>query len=259
MMEEKHHTKQFPAGKVPLGDASFRFACHSGVACYKSCCRQLELHLYPYDIIRLKTRLGIGSEKFLRLHTMLGLSHNPYFPGVRLRMLEDTDRNCPFLSEHGCRVYESRPTACRTYPLERAVDRTPSRGRPTEYYFLTDHPYCLGHYEERSWTVQEWLRDQQLFTYNTMNDLWAEVDTLFAANPWQGEGAAGPKQQLAFMVCYNIDGFRDFVRDHNLLGQFRLEKSRIRLIRDNDEALLTFGFDWLKYVLQGNSVLRPKR
>jgi hypothetical protein len=92
-----------------------------------------------------------------------------------------------------------------------------------------------------------------------MNDLWAEVDTLFAGNPWQGEGAAGPKQQLAFMVCYNIDGFRDFVREHNLLGQFRLDKSRIRLIRENDEALLIFGFDWLKYVLHGNSVLRPKR
>lgn len=53
-----------------------------------------------------------------------------------------------------------------------------------------------------------------------------EVDALFAANPWQGEGQAGPLQQLAFMVCYNIDAFRDYVQQHNLLAAFRLERDR---------------------------------
>lgn len=251
--------KKFPDGMVPLGQSTFCFACHSQVECFTSCCRQLDLLLYPYDIIRLKDRLGITSEQFLRQHTRLASSHNPYFPSVMMRMLENGEQNCPFLADQGCDVYADRPTACRTYPLERAVDRTPSRGRPHEYFFVKKHSYCLGHGEERAWTVQEWLRDQKLLAYNASNDLWTEMDTLFAGNPWQGEGAAGPQQQMAFMVCYNIDGFRSFMEEHDLLRRFRLDKTRVRRIRQDDEALLLFGFDWLKYILCGLPVLTPKR
>jgi hypothetical protein len=123
---------------------------------------------------------------------------------------------------------------------------------------VTNHSYCLGHQEDREWTLKEWLRDQKLLDYNRMNDLWAEVDTLFAGNPWQGEGVAGPRQQIAFMVCYNVDGFRNFIREHDLLRRFRLDKTRRRLIGTNDEALLKFGFDWLKYILANMPTLIPK-
>lgn len=250
--------KEFPEGMVPLGKGTFRFACHPGLQCFRTCCRQLDMYLYPYDIIRLKKRLGVSSDQFLRQHTRLGPGDNPYFPAVMMRMRDNEDRSCPFLAEHGCGVYEDRPTACRTYPLERAVDRTPTGGRPEEYFFVTHHAYCQGHREERSWTLNEWQRDQRLFDYNTLNDLWAEVDTVFAANPWQGEGAAGPAQQMAFMVCYNIDAFRGFIQEHDLLRQFRIDKPRIRLIGQDDAALLKFGFDWLQYILAGRPTLIQK-
>ncbi|MFA7347246.1 MAG: YkgJ family cysteine cluster protein, partial [Desulfurivibrionaceae bacterium] len=113
--------------------------------------------------------------------------------------------------------------------------------------------------EKKEWTVKEWLRDQQLAYYNAMDDLWAEMDTLWTSNPWQGEGAAGPRQQLAFMVCYNIDRFRQYVAEHNLLNLYRLDKSRKRLIETDDEALLTFGYDWLKLVLGNRPTLQLKR
>lgn len=259
MKRKTKEPKQFPDGMVPLGNSSFRFSCHPEVSCFNTCCRKLEMYLFPYDIIRLKNRLGLHSETFLRLHTALGRLNHPFFPAVMMKMADNAEQTCPFLSEKGCTVYEDRPSACRTYPLERAVDRTVSGGRPVEYYFMTRHPYCRGHEESTEWRVREWLRDQHLLDYNYMNDLWAEVDTLFASNPWQGEGAAGPRQQMAFMVCYNIDGFRQYVRDNGILQQYRLDRARIRLIDRDDEALLKFGFDWLKFVLGNIPCLQPKR
>lgn len=217
------------------------------------------MYLYPYDIIRMKNRLGMDSEDFLRRYTRLGTSSNPYFPAVMMEMLDNEERTCPFLADQGCVIYQDRPSACRTYPLERAVDRTSTRGRPEEFFFLTDHSYCLGHKEDARWTVKEWLRDQRLLDYNAMNDLWAELDTLFAQNPWRGEGKAGPKQQMAFMVCYNIDGFRRLAKENYLLDRFRLEPARSKLIRGNDEALLKFGFDWLKYLFGSMRTLQPRR
>ena len=243
----------------PLGNNVFRFACHAGVSCYMRCCRDQNLFLYPFDIIRLKKKLGISSAEFLARHAMVVRGDNPFFPTVMLKMSDNAEKTCPFLGPEGCTVYEARPNGCRMYPLERAVDRTPSRGRPAEYYFLTNHPYCKGHEESKEWRVKEWLRDQSLVYDNTMADRWAEMDTLFASNPWQGEGAAGPKQLMAFMACYNIDDFRNYVDQHRLLDQFRLDKARRRVIQTDDEALLQFSYDFLQHILADRSILQPKR
>jgi hypothetical protein len=123
---------------------------------------------------------------------------------------------------------------------------------------MTNHSYCLGHQEEKEWTVKTWLKNQKVQHYNAVNDFWAGIDTLFAQNPWQGEGAGGPRQQLAFMVCYNIDGFRSFAKENRLFDQFRIDSSAHRLLDNDDEALLKFGFEWLKYVLAGTGSLRRK-
>lgn len=250
----------FPAGMEPLGAEGFDFVCNPEVPCFTRCCRKLELILYPYDILRLKKRLKLNSETFLERYTGVVKGQNPFFPAVVLRMLANTEYTCPFLDqEHGCLVYSDRPSACRTYPLERAVAReTDAGGRPKDYYFLVRHDYCQGHGCGRRWTVKEWLADQQLLPYNVMAERWAEMDTIFAGNPWKGEGAAGPRQLLAFMICYNIDRFRDYVRDHDLLRRFRLDKARRRAIELDDEALLSFGFDWLKHLLGAKSPLVPR-
>jgi len=250
-------TKQFPEGMVPLGDSVFNFGCHPGVQCYTLCCRNVDMILYPYDIIRLKSSLGLNSEEFLRRYTTLQQGDNIYFPTLKLRLNEES-KACPFLAPHGCSVYSDRPTACRTYPLERAIDRSRNKGAPDEFYFMTNHSYCLGHAEKMSYNVKNWLRNQQLFEHNTMNDLWAEIDTIFAGNPWKGEGAAGEKQQLAFLVCYNIDGFRRFIDQHKLLSQFQLAKEVRRRIALDDGELLKFGFEWLKLLFNKSASIIKK-
>jgi len=216
------------------------------------------MYLYPYDIIRLKNRLGLHSAEFMEKHTRLGKGSHPFFPAVLLNMNDNEDQDCPFLVESGCSVYPDRPSSCRTYPLERAVEKRAGCKRPVCHYFMTHHPYCKGHDEERVYSVRQWERDQRLFEFNLMNNLWAEVDAFFATNPWQGEGAAGPRQQLAFMVCYNIDEFRAYSVRHRLLDQFRLDRDRRRRINRDDADLLKFGFDWLQYALGGRCTLQPR-
>lgn len=249
--------KKFPEGMVPLDKNPFTFACHPGVSCWLTCCRNVEMFLYPYDLILLKNHLRIRSDQFLEQYVTVVRGPNPSFPSLTMKM---TMMNaCPFLGPAGCTVYENRPSACRMYPLERAVDRTASKGRADEFYFLTSHDYCKGHAEAKKWTVKEWLRDQNLLIHNSQADRWAEMDTLFATNPWAGEGAAGPRQKLAFLVCYNIDGFRDYLRDKNILAEFKLPATRIRSIERDDLALLSFGYDWLQLVLAGAPTLKRRK
>lgn len=241
---------------TPLGGAPFSFRCHPGVSCFTVCCKKVELDLYPYDIIRLKNSLGVDSESFMRTHTELKRGANPYFPTVILKQAETKGGpHCPFLSETGCTVYRDRPTSCRTYPLERAVERAPEKGRAKDYYFLVKHDYCKGHEEDRQITATQWVRSQQLDQFNLMNDLWTEIDTLFASNPWQGEGTGGPKQQLAFMVCYDIDGFRQFASQQRLFDQFVVARDQKRRIEKDDAELLKFGFEWLKDIFGSRSSL----
>ncbi len=120
--------KQFPEGMQPVGDATFSFACHKDVSCFTRCCKDVDLTLYPYDILCVKNALEIDSEEFLRRHTFLVRGDNPFFPSVKLRLTEEALPACPFLADTGCGIYTSRPSACRTYPLERAVDRESQSG-----------------------------------------------------------------------------------------------------------------------------------
>ena len=247
--------KEFPDGMVPLGNTPFNFECHPGVPCFTRCCKDVDLTLYPFDIIRLKNALNMDSEDFVRAHAYLVRGDNPFFPTVKLKLSDDNTKSCPFLKEEGCQVYNDRPSACRTYPLERAVDRLTRKGVASEFYFLTNHTYCLGHREEKKFKVDSWIRNQRLIEFNTMNALWVEIDTLFATNPWKGEGEGGEKQQIAFMVCYNIDGFRRFTEEHQILKKFRIASDFKRRIAKEDQELLKFGLEWLKMIFTGKSSL----
>jgi len=244
---------------IPLhqGD-SFQFRCHPGVSCYLNCCHKLELRLYPYDILCLKNKLGCSSGKFLERYTRLGPGVHPYFPAIMLNMQETDEAPCPFLTEAGCSVYADRPSACRTYPLERGVEKAGPDAPLQSHYAVVHHAYCKGHEEENTYTVRQWKREQRLDSFNLMNDLWAEVDAFFASDPWQGEGHAGPRQQLAFMVCYNIDAFRAYCTENKLTKQYRIDRDQRRRIERDDAELLKFGFQWLLHVLGNHRTLRSR-
>ena len=36
-----------------------QFSCHKGIGCWNACCSNIDISLTPYDILRLKKRLGL--------------------------------------------------------------------------------------------------------------------------------------------------------------------------------------------------------
>ena len=229
-----------------LDGDEFQFACHPGVTCFNQCCADLNLVLTPYDIIRLKNRLGLTSEAFVENHTVSEEETSGRFPKIKLKMTDRPGRPCPFVTPKGCSLYADRPGACRTYPLGRG---SAPGGR--EMFFLVTEDHCLGFREPRSWTVEEWLKDQGLEPYNRFNDLWMEILT--------EKASLGPEEhhvkkiQMFNMVSYNIDRFRDFVFNSRFLSLFDFGPNLIESIRGSDEALLELGFRWLRFALYGHA------
>jgi uncharacterized protein len=253
-MSEFEH---LPTDRTKIEGETFEFHCHPAVSCFLSCCHNVDMLLFPFDIILLKNELNLHSGEFLRKYVRLCEGSHPFFPGLKLNMRKENG-SCPFLGEKGCTVYNSRPSACRTYPLERGIE-FPGHGTVLKtHYFMTHHSYCKGHSEPRTYSIAQWEREQKLYECNQYNELWAELDAFFATNPWAGEGKAGPYQRLAFMVCYNIDDFRSYASEHNLLNEFKLRKDEKRRILNEDYALLRFAFDWLEFILGGRKKLIKK-
>lgn len=237
-------------GRKPIGRDSFMFLCDPEVECFNRCCRNPDLELYPYDVARLCTRLGLNSREFLNSHTFHASRSNPYFPSVMLKMENDGSGTCPFMSPEGCSVYEDRPDACRMFPLERGVSVDPLQKRKSEeIYYMQKLPYCLGHDRAAEWTAASWVHSQGLSEYNRMGDLWAELSLLFRRNPWGPEGAHSRNFRMAYMACYDLDNFRAFVFGSSFLKRYRLRPEWLERIQQDNAALLEFGFDWLKYFL----------
>jgi uncharacterized protein len=234
-----------------LEDNTFSFACHPGLSCFTECCRDLRLALTPYDILRLKNRLGLSSDEFLDQYTTIKPGEHNGFPAALLKMEEDVRRTCPFVTPSGCRLYEDRPGACRIYPIGRASSRTQGQGRAREFHFVVKEEHCLGFNEPKPWTIELWSLDQGLRPYSFFNDEWTEIIT-HKGSLGSGE-TVSRKMQMFFMACYNLDKFRRFVFGSTFLHRFNIPEETINRIKTDDEELLKMSFQWLKFSLFGES------
>jgi hypothetical protein len=232
-------------------DQRFSFKCHQGLDCFTKCCRNLNLFLYPYDVLRLRNRLRISSGSFLDTYVDMVLREGNYFPDVLLRMAENEERTCPFLSAAGCTVYPDRPDTCRTFPLEQGIIFDNSKGRATDIYFFKPPDFCLGQHEAQEWTYATWAQDQGAAVYHKMTARWAEIKALFQSDPWGIEGPKGPKARMAFMATYNLDTFREFVFGSTFLKRYRVKKEMLKRIETDEVALMKFGFVWVKLFVWG--------
>jgi hypothetical protein len=232
----------------------FSFRCHEALECFTKCCRNLNLFLYPYDMLRLKDRLSISSGQLLDTYIDVVLRESNYFPDALLRMAEDEQKTCPFLTESGCAVYSDRPDTCRTFPLEQGIMFRGPKAKAADVYFFKPPDSCLGQYEPDEWTTRSWAKDQGAVTYHKMTARWAEVKRLFQSNPWGAEGPYGPKAKMAFMATYNLDRFRDFVFKSTFLKRYKVKKDVQRKIEADDVELMKFGFGWVKFFVWGIKV-----
>lgn len=229
-------------------DSRFAFKCHKGVKCFTKCCRGINIILTPYDIIQLKNRLGISSSDFLAIYTVPQLLEKTDLPVITLKLLDDEQQSCPFVRDDGCLVYESRPTTCRYYPLGVASLSHKEDADDKEFYFFVNEPHCLGFEEKKEWTVIEWRKDQGVDIQDEINAGWTDLvvrKRSFPANVKLTEKT----KKMFFTTCYDIDQFKEFVFQSSFLKLYQIDEKTINKIKDNEVALLEFGFRWMKWVL----------
>ena len=245
-MTEKDSAAQIAPMRVGL-KSRFKFQCHPGVPCFTKCCRGINIILTPYDIIRLKNRLGLSSEEFLAIYTEPHIMEKTDLPVVTLKLLDDEARSCPFVREEGCLVYEDRPTTCRYYPLG-VASLTHKEGADDEgFYFFVDEAHCQGFEEDKTWTVAEWRRDQGVDRHDEINAEWTDLLVRKRSFP-QNIKLTEQSKQMFFMVSYNIDKFREFVFNSSFLQRYDVDAATRERIKNDEIELLHFGMRWLKFV-----------
>jgi hypothetical protein len=249
------------AGRLLGEHESFSFRCHPEISCFNRCCRNLNLFLYPYDVIRLRKGLGIGSSELIDTYTDVVYREGSHFPSVLLRMADNQEKTCPFLSKGGCEVYPDRPQTCRAFPVEHGIYYAGEGQGSRMVHYFRPPGFCQGQYEDATWTKDSWAADQEAVFYNRMTTEWAELMRLFHTDPWGPEGPCGQKGRMAFMATYNMDSFRDFVLASSFLKRYKVH-SDIRLkMKSDDVALLRLGMAWVRLFLFGmaSKTVKPVR
>lgn len=219
--------------RTVVAEDSFRFHCHPGVSCFTECCRELELALSPYDIIRLKQALGLSSPEFLERYGIIEFGPEDLYPKVYLAMVDDGRASCPFVGASGCQVYDDRPGACRTYPLGRGASLD-QNSQSNEHFIIIHENHCQGFDETQSQTVRDWQHDQGTSDYNRFNDL---LLTLLPHASSAAPRLSDDEATLFIDTLYNLDLFR------NRLCQE--PQSNLALPTD-DAALLSTAILWLQ-------------
>ena len=125
-----------------------------------------------------------------------------------------------------------------------------------DFYFIIEEPVCKGYFEEKKWTVGEWMKDQGVEKYEEIGKLFKEISL---HNYFEkGKKLTPPQLEMFYTVCYNIDKFREFVFESSFLDRFILTEEMIELIKNDDVELLKFGFEWLKFCLFGEKTIQVR-
>lgn len=257
MVDIKIEDPPFPGSPVVPqtieGDAVIQFRCHKGIDCFNACCRNIDISLTPYDVIRLKKRLGMSSGEFLVKYTYPYEMEKGGIAGIKLQPIEGGTA-CQFMTEEGCSVYEDRPTACRYYPVALLSLRRQDEYTDRTSYALVKEAHCHGHFEDRKLTVDEYRKEQGLEQYDELGRGWRQ---LILKKKSSGPTVGKPSQrslQLFFMACYDVDQFREFIKSPSFEDVYELDQATRDKLEDDVELML-FGQRFLAQVMFGDTFL----
>ena len=240
----------------------FSFACHPGVSCFNKCCHEIDVILTPVDILKMKTELKLRSDEFLKKYTTLQTLKDTGIPLVKLLMSENSNGACIFLDgSKGCSIYQNRPQVCRSYPLGLGTldprhEKLQTEGQSPEARFMIQEDMCKGHLEPKTWTLKKWMEDQGTIETEEANKPWMEIVAKLKAMNINEE--QHHEITLFVMASYDLDTFWRFVFESSFLERFDVDEKKIKSIKSDEEKLLEFAMEWLKYALFGEGTIRPK-
>ncbi len=226
------------------------FSCHKGIGCWNACCSNIDISLTPYDVLRMKTRLGITSTEFLKEYTVPYEFDKDSIAGIKFRPVEDGTA-CRFMKPEGCDIYTDRPTACRYYPVALLSMRKQDENFDRDSYAIVKEDHCKGHEVKRPITIADYRKEQGLVEYDELARGWRQ---LVLKKKSSGPAIGKPSlrsRQLFFMACYDIDRFREFVFADSFTKLFDLKPDERESFATDDAALLQFAFRFLRQVMFG--------
>jgi Fe-S-cluster containining protein len=214
--------------------SEFRFACHDCLPCFTQCCRDVNIYLTPYDVLRLRRALKMGSTEFLQKHTRHFLAKTVPIPVVQLAMDEES-LACKLVTPSGCSVYGDRPWACRMFPVD--------LGRESgEYCFIAGKERCKGLGESKRWTVGEWMDDQGARGYMEMeNHFQAIVPPGYAPAITMGPGLG----KLLFLA-YDLDRFVTLLNDKAFRACYEVDEEAVKRAAEDDEQMLLLAYQYIR-------------
>ena len=240
------------------GESRFKFSCHKGVKCFTSCCSNINIVLPPYDLLRLRKRLGMTAEEFIDTYCDIEILAKTLLPVITLKMRQDEKKSCPFLTPEGCTVYEDRPNICRYYPVGMATLRKKDvEGGKDEFYFMTREDHCKGFEENKAWTINEWRKDQEADLYDDINRGWMEI--LIKKKSFGEKEFPAIKNKMFFMTSTDTDYFRAFVFESSFLDTYDIPAERIEKVRTDDAELLKLAYEWLRSAMFAEETLTFKQ
>jgi Fe-S-cluster containining protein len=259
----KNLAKDSPIQAAPImpnmldGDHVIQFRCHKDVKCWNVCCSNIDITLTPYDILRLKNRLGLSSGEFLQKYTVPYEMDKDGMPGVKLRAVEGGTA-CQFMVPEGCSVYADRPTACRYYPVALLSLRRQDEYTDRQAYALVKEPTCLGHLEERKLTIDEYRQEQGVTDYDEKGRAWRQL-VLKRKSAGPSIGRPTPlSNQMFFMASYDLDRFRAFVISPSFNDTYEVPVETMAEIVADDDKLLEFAMNFLRQVLFNEKFLEER-
>jgi len=232
-------------------EESFRFSCHPAISCFTECCRQLELALTPYDVLRLKKACGLRSDEFLDRYVIMEQEEHETFPRFYLTMVDDGRESCVFVSPAGCTVYQDRPGACRAYPMGRAAIRQPENEmgeteRMEEFFVIIQESHCRGFQEQQEQNANSYGQEQGLSPYNRFNDRVAAI--LQHEQIRKKKRFSEDRIEQFILALYNLDQFRTLLFAGDLPETTPLARTAKERLLD-DEELLLHAIEWLQKIL----------
>lgn len=243
--------------RLSLNDR-FKFSCHKGLSCFNTCCSDVNIFLTPYDVLRMRRAAGLSSGEFLKRYTVALLGEEG-LPLIVLKMMNDENKNCPFVTLNGCNIYQDRPWSCRMYPVFPVSSKE-------EGFFIKEDSSCLGFSakgrsasggkEGKEWTIQEWKKEQGIDIYDKMNEHYKEIT--FHDYFQKGNKLDSGRAKLLYKACYDLSEFRKFIFETRFFDIHDVEKEVIEKIKEDEEDLLSFGYRWIRFNLFGEDTLKLK-
>ncbi len=263
MSDENKLTENSPIPGTPVipsqlpGDTVIQFRCHKDIDCFNACCRNIDIMLTPYDIIRLKKRLGMTSTEFLRQYTEPFEFGKNSIGGVRYKPKEGTNE-CQFVTDEGCSIYEDRPTACRYYPIGLMSTRRADENFDRASYALVKEDHCHGHFEDRKQTIDEYRKEQGLEEYDEHGRAWRQlILKVKSAGPAIGN-MSKTSLKFFFMACYDMDRFREFIKSEGFSTTYDVDQETLDKILTDDLALLEFGDRMIRQIMYAEETIPLK-